>query len=233
MKTDTIIFCDGSSLGNPGPGGWGAIVSENGNVLELGGGERHTTNNKTELLAAINALKHIKDPKKDISVHTDSSYVINGMTKWIYGWQRNNWITSGKEPVSNRELWEELIKLSKGKKIKWTYVRGHAGIPGNERCDEIAVSYAEEKPVKLFKEKVSKYDIDLLNTRSSSGLKSKRSKNKGPAYSYLSLVNGKFKKHGTWAECEKAVKGIKGGVRFKKAVSAEDEKEIMREWGIK
>ena len=230
MPEKIIIFCDGSSRGNPGPGGWGAIVSAGEKVTELGGSEKHTTNNKMELSGAINALNHLKKEKGEIILNTDSSYVINGITKWIYGWQKNNWKTSTKEDVVNKDLWEKLIKASAGKKIKWNYVGGHIGVPGNERCDEIATSFADGKKPDLFKGKLSDYEYDLSLTKGSSIKVSKKSKNKSPAYSYLSLVNGKFNVDKTWAECEKRVKGIKGNVKFKKATSFDDEKEIMKEW---
>jgi ribonuclease HI len=161
---DVIIFSDGSSRGNPGPGGWGAIVSIDGKVIELGGGSKHTTNNKMELSGAINALKEV-DSKKDILLNTDSSYVINGMTKWIFGWQKNGWRNSMKEEVANRELWEELIEVSNGKKIKWNYVAGHSDIPGNERCDEIATSFADGVKVDLYDGKLSGYSIDLTKIK--------------------------------------------------------------------
>jgi len=233
MLEKTIIFSDGSSRGNPGPGGWGAVISENGNVIELGGGEKHTTNNKMELLGAINALQKIKDDTKEIIVYTDSSYVIHGITKWVYGWQKNNWMTSQKESVSNQDLWKLLIKASKGKKITWAHVAGHAGVEGNERCDVIATSYADGEKINLFKGKLSDYEYDLSDTVGNSVKVLKKSKNKSLAYSYLSLVNGKFTIDKTWAECEKRVKGVKGHVKFKKAISPEDENEIMKEWGIK
>ena len=147
------IFSDGSSRGNPGPGGWGAIVATCDNVLELGGGEKHTTNNRTELLGVINALSSFESPVsklEEIVVNTDSSYVINGITKWIYSWQKNGWKNSTKDDVQNRDLWEELTKVSSGKKIKWNYVGGHIGIPGNERCDTIATSFADNFKIKLL-----------------------------------------------------------------------------------
>jgi len=156
-----IIFCDGSSRGNPGPGGWGAIVSEDGGVIELGGGEKHTTNNRMELQGAIHALRSVKDPEREIIVNTDSAYVIGGMTEWIFSWQKNNWRTSAKKPVLNQDLWEELAETALGKKIAWKHVAGHAGIPGNERCDAIATGFADGKPPKLFSGKSSDYAITL------------------------------------------------------------------------
>jgi len=225
----TIIFSDGSSRGNPGPGGWGAIVLNGEKVIELGGREAHTTNNRMELLGAINALSSIKN-KTEIILNTDSSYVINGITKWVYGWQKNNWKTSEKEPVVNKDLWEELIKVSSGKKIKWNQIGGHIGVPGNERCDEIATSFADDVVVKLFNGKASGYEYDLSDTKGSGIKKKVKKQNKMPAYSYLSLVHGVLKIDKTWTECEKRVKGVKGDVKFKKAVSAQDGKLIIKEW---
>jgi len=233
MMKKIVIFTDGSSRGNPGPGGWGVIVAVGNKITELGGREEHTTNNRMELLGAINALASIKKTKEEIILNTDSSYVINGITKWIYGWQKNGWINSTKEDVSNRDLWEELIKVSKGKKIKWNYVGGHTGVSCNERCDDIATSFADNKDVKLFKGKISDYDFDLNDTKGCSVKSNKKSSNKGPAYSYLSLVHGVLHIDKTWAECEKRVKGVKGDVKFRKATSSEKEKEILKEWKIK
>lgn len=230
---ETIIFSDGSSRGNPGPGGWGAIVAHSGKVYELGDGEKHTTNNRMELMGAIEALNSLKNVKESIILNTDSSYVINGITKWVFGWQKNGWINSQKENVVNRDLWEKLIEASKGKKIKWNYVGGHIGIHGNERCDEIATSFADGDKPELFAGKITDYEFDLSDTKGSAIKKKSKSNNKSPAFSYLSLVNGKFNIDKTWAECEKRVKGIKGNVKFKKSVSYEDEKEIMKEWGVK
>ncbi|MFA5934409.1 MAG: ribonuclease HI [Candidatus Paceibacterota bacterium] len=230
MNNKTIIFTDGSSRGNPGPGGWGAIVAtSDGKVKELGGGEKHTTNNRMELMGAISALS-ILDNNDSIILNTDSSYVINGITKWVYGWQKNGWKNSMKEDVVNRDLWEKLIEVSKDKDIKWNYVGGHVGIPGNERCDEIATMFADGKRIELFHGKKTDYEVDLLNTAGDGEKKKTKKKSGATAYSYLSLVEGKLQKHKTWPECEKRVKGVKGNVKFKKSVSEEDEKEIMREW---
>ena len=232
MKKEIVIFSDGSSRGNPGPGGWGAIIADCEKVIELGGGEKHTTNNRMELLGAINALASLGHlvSKLQVTVNTDSSYVINGITKWVYGWQKNGWKTSEKEDVVNRDLWERLIEASQGLEIKWNQISGHIGVPGNERCDEIATSYADGIEIKLFKGKISDYEYDLSDTNGSGVKKAVKHKNKQPAYSYLSLVHGVLKIDKTWAECEKRVKGVKGDVRFKKATSVEEEKEIIKEW---
>jgi ribonuclease HI len=230
-RNHIIIFSDGSSRGNPGPGGWGTIVLDGAKVTELGGREDHTTNNRMELLGAIKALELVGSTKKKITLNTDSSYVINGITKWVKGWQKNGWISSTKEDVVSRDLWEDLIFVSKDKNIKWNYVGGHSGIPGNERCDEIATTFADNEPTGLFSGKTTDYKIDLKDLSGSGVKKKSGSKNKGVAYSYLSLINGKLEKYKTWAECEKKVKGTKGA-KYKKALSAENEAEIIAEWGL-
>ena len=152
------IFTDGSSRGNPGPGGWAAIVVNDQNVLELGDEERRTTNNRMEMKAAIEALK--KTPKESkITLYTDSSYLINGITKWVKGWKRNGWKTKTKDDVLNKDLWVELDNLASDRNIKWVQVSGHAGIAGNERCDEIATAFADNKPVELFNDSPDKYRL--------------------------------------------------------------------------
>jgi ribonuclease HI len=233
MKKEIIIFSDGSSKGNPGPGGWGAIVLSGGIVTEIGGREEHTTNNRMELLGVISALELVKNSKNEIFVNTDSSYVINGITKWVHGWQKNNWKTKTKEDVLNKDLWKWLLIAISDKKITWRYVGGHIGVPGNERCDVIATANADGVNIELFHGKYDRYELDLTDTIGNKTKKKSKSNSKLPAYSYLSLVNGVFHKDSTWAACEKRVKGIKGNVKFKKSISADDEKEIMKEWGIK
>jgi ribonuclease HI len=232
MEDKIAIFTDGSSRGNPGPGGWGAIVVIKNKVTELGGREDKTTNNRMELTAAIQALCSLGHSmsKSEVLVYTDSSYVINGITKWVYGWQKNNWKSSTKDDVSNRDLWQKLIDVSDGLKIKWNHVEGHAGVPGNERCDEIATSFADNIKINFFKGELSDYEFDLTNKKGGSVKKSKKSTNKGKAYSYVSLVNGKLNVDKTWSECEKRVKGIKGGVKFKKATSQSEEEEIIKDF---
>jgi len=233
------LFTDGSSRGNPGPGGWAAIVlSEEGNesrVTELGGAERNTTNNRMELSGAIAALAHVSSHAASdaaITLHTDSSYVINGITKWVHGWKKKGWITSTKQEVLNRDLWEKLLAVSAGKKISWSYVGGHSGIAGNERCDEIATSFADGAPTVLYAGPLSGYGRDILNLQASESAVSQKKKSsshsRAKAYSYLSLVDGKVERHATWAECEARVKGR--AAKFKKSVSLDDEREILRSW---
>ena len=131
------IYTDGACRGNPGPGGWGAILRANGTEKELFGGEAATTNNKMELTAVIRALEALKRPSR-VRIYTDSQYVQKGIQEWIHGWKRNGWKTAAKEPVKNKELWVELDELRKSHDIEWHWVKGHAGHPENERADALA-----------------------------------------------------------------------------------------------
>ena len=138
------IFTDGACKGNPGPGGWGAILRSNGKERELSGGETPTTNNRMELMAAIEALKALKKPCH-VQLWTDSNYVRDGITKWIHGWRRNGWKTSDKKPVKNAELWQALLDATEPHRIDWHWVKGHAGHPENERADALACAEAEKR----------------------------------------------------------------------------------------
>jgi len=131
------IFTDGACSGNPGPGGWGAILRKGETERELFGGELLTTNNRMEMMAVIEALRALKGPVQ-ARVHTDSQYVQKGISEWIHGWKRRGWKTAGKEPVKNEDLWRELDRLAAQHKIEWIWVKGHAGHPENERADVLA-----------------------------------------------------------------------------------------------
>jgi ribonuclease HI len=132
------IATDGACKGNPGRGGWGAVLrAADGRERELSGGEKVTTNNRMELMAAIEGLKALKRPCRVI-LSTDSRYVMDGLTKWIKGWQKNGWKTAAKQPVKNAELWQELLAAAKPHRIEWVWVKGHAGHPDNERADRLA-----------------------------------------------------------------------------------------------
>ena len=141
---DVEIFTDGACKGNPGPGGWGAIMRSNGKERELSGGESPTTNNRMELMAAIEALKALKRPCH-VQLYTDSVYVRDGITKWIHGWRRNGWRTSDRKPVKNAELWQALLDATAPHRIDWHWVKGHAGHPENERADALACAEAEAR----------------------------------------------------------------------------------------
>lgn len=139
MKT-VYIYTDGACSGNPGAGGWGAVLKYGTACKELSGAEEMTTNNRMELTAVIMGLKALKEPC-EVILTTDSKYVVDGIEKgWARSWQRNGWIKSDKKPALNRELWEELLLLLDTHKVKFVWVKGHAGHPENERCDELAVS---------------------------------------------------------------------------------------------
>lgn len=137
-----VIYTDGACSGNPGPGGWGAILMYGDHRRELSGGEAETTNNKMELTAAIEALKALKRPSL-VELHTDSTYVKNGITEWIHNWQRRGWKTANKKPVKNIELWQALTEQTARHDISWHWVKGHAGHPENERADALARSGME------------------------------------------------------------------------------------------
>jgi len=131
------IATDGACKGNPGPGGWGAVLCQGGKELELSGHAAQTTNNRMEMTAAIMALRALKKPCK-VRLSTDSKYVMDGITKWVFGWQRNGWRTADRKPVKNGDLWMELIEAARPHKIEWKWVKGHAGHAENERCDALA-----------------------------------------------------------------------------------------------
>lgn len=137
------IHTDGACRGNPGPGGWGAVLAHGERVRELCGGEADTTNNRMELMAAIQALEALREGCA-VVLHTDSTYVRNGITEWMANWRRRGWKTAAGKPVKNRELWQRLDEAAKRHEIDWRWVRGHAGDPGNERADTLANRGLEE-----------------------------------------------------------------------------------------
>jgi ribonuclease HI len=137
------IYSDGSSLGNPGPGGWGTVLEYNGHTKELSGAQDNTTNNQMELKGAIEGLKALKEPCI-VNLISDSKYVVQAINEWLENWIKNNWKTAGKKPVKNLELWQEYLEVSKQHTITATWVKGHAGHPQNEKCDLLARSAAEE-----------------------------------------------------------------------------------------
>jgi Ribonuclease HI len=135
--TEVEIWTDGACKGNPGPGGWGALLRSGGHERELFGGEERTTNNRMELTAVIEALRALNRPCRVVA-HVDSQYVMNGITRWIEGWKRNGWRTASKAPVKNEDLWRALDAEVARHEVRWVWVRGHAGDPGNERADALA-----------------------------------------------------------------------------------------------
>ena len=213
-----IAYTDGSCIGNPGPGGW-AVHAElpGGRVVELGGAELETTNNRMELRAAIEAVRLTADAPA-VTIITDSSYVRNGVMRWLAGWKRNGWRTAAGQAVENQPLWIELDRLADGR-VTWEWTRAHVGTPGNERCDAIA---------RWFASGVSRLGPDPRNGRRSA-IDPPRSAASGT--SYLSLVDGIVARHATWAECERRVRGVRGA-RFKKVRSAAEERQVVASWGL-
>ena len=235
-----VVFTDGAAKGNPGPGGWGVvIVRPDGRVVELGGAAPLTTNNQMELTGAIQALVSLQATPGALSIYTDSTYVIKGIREWIWAWRRRGWKTAEGNDVLNRGLWEQLAGAvaARGKDlIAWHYVRGHAGIPGNERVDEIASSFALGGGVDLYDGPLVGYSRPILDLPDDTELPkraagSASSHVKRAAYSYLSVVDGKPMRHATWPECERRVKG-RSGALYKKAVSESDEVAILRAWRL-
>lgn len=242
-----VVFTDGASKGNPGPGGWGVIiVTPAGHVTELGNGSPVTTNNRMELSGAIAALEHLRDTPGPLDVYTDSTYVIQGITAWVHNWRRKGWRTATGGEVLNREYWEALSELTEARgarTIRWHYVRGHVGIPGNERVDEIADGFATHTRITLYDGPLSGYDVAIMDLPDDTSVPARskpaaagpsrgaKAGAKGAAFAYLSYVDGKAMRHATWPECERRVKG-RAGAKFKKATSAADQAEILRGWGV-
>ncbi len=241
MSEDPIVaFTDGAAKGNPGPGGWGAIVvTPDGHVTELGGGAAHTTNNRMELCGAIAALEQSAAHDAPLAVYTDSSYVIKGITQWVWSWRRRGWKTAAGEDVLNRDLWEALSGLVEARgreRIDWRWVKGHVGTPGNERADQIAVAFALQRDAALYTGPVGSYALAILDLPERAGPPERSASGtarapKGKPHAYLSVVDGVLMRHATWAECERRVKG-RAGARFKKAMSPADEAAILAGWGI-
>jgi ribonuclease HI len=141
--TEVVIYTDGACSGNPGPGGWGVVLRWNETVRELRGSDPQTTNNRMELMAAIQALEALNRPSR-VLLYTDSVYLLNGVTKWIVAWQRNGWRTAARKPVKNEDLWRRLLEAINGHEVSWQWVKGHAGDEGNERADALARLGIEE-----------------------------------------------------------------------------------------
>lgn len=233
-----VVFADGAAKGNPGPGGWGAIiVTPAGQVVELGGGARHTTNNRMELTAALAALREAGPAGAPIAVHTDSTYVIRGIQGWIHGWRRRGWRTAAGGDVVNRDLWERLAAAEAAAgAVTWHYVPGHRGVPGNERVDEIANAYAAGRRPRLYRGPLIRYAVPILDIPEDTRVPERppgapAGARRSVPHSYLSVVDGRPARHATWAECERRVKG-RSGARFKKAMSPADEEAILRSWGF-
>lgn len=223
------VFTDGAAKGNPGPGGFGVIILKDAHVTELGGGKARTTNNEMELKAVVEALTYIGATKDVISIYSDSKYVVEGARHWVFGWIKNGWKTKTGGDVLNRALWQEFFTLQKQITIEWHKIPGHSGVIGNERADTIASHFGEGKPVSLFNDARSKYSYAIedisFDTVKMKERSDARTRSAQKAYSYVSALDGVVMVHATWTECETRVKGKKNA-RFKKALTAKEEKDI-------
>lgn len=226
------IFTDGAAKGNPGPGGYGAVLLFGDSVLEIGEAKSLTTNNEMELRAVVEALKQVPQDAGPVTVYTDSKYVVEGATGWTFGWMKNGWKTKTGTDVLHKGLWQELVDLLKTTNVEWYKIPGHSGLVGNERADKIASDLGEHKTVSLFTGPRTAYGYDIENVEYDKEKAAERSAARKrqalKAYSYVSVVEGVVETHQTWTECEARVKGKKA--RFKKAVSPAEEKEIIRDF---
>jgi ribonuclease HI len=223
-----VAYTDGGCVGNPGPGGWGVHVEyPDGRVIELGGAELQTTNNRMELRAAIEAARAVSGWPA-ATIIADSQYVLRGITAWVAGWRRKGWKTAAGQPVLNQDLWEELDAVATDG-ITWEWAKGHSGVPGNERCDEIASWFAASvRP--LDGRRRGPVRAPSLSPAVANGAATAR--RAAPAgTSYISLVDGIPGRHATWSECEQRVKGVKAA-RFKKVRSPAEEQEVFASWGV-
>lgn len=233
MDMNITIFTDGAAKGNPGSGGYGAVVLVGEEIVEIGAGKECTTNNEMELKAVVEALKFVALKNLPTEIYSDSKYVIQGATAWIFNWLKNDWKTKSNTDVANKKLWMELVPLLKQVKITWHKVPGHVGIIGNERADTIASDFGDGKSVDLYIGSKSSYKYDIENTDYDKAEAEKRSatrkRQSTKAYSYISKVGSEIKTHATWGECEARVKGVRG-TKFKKSISVDEEKKIIEEF---
>lgn len=232
-----VIFSDGACSGNPGPGGWGSVILfPQDQVQELGSGDPKTTNNRMEMTAVIEALRFVANEKLPVLFYTDSTYLIRGITQWIWGWKKRNWKTAEGAEVLNKDLWEQLDSFIRARgekgKIEWHYSRGHVGTPGNERCDRIAVAFSKNDYCTLYSGPYNTYSVNLLDVPDDTSLPEiKKPGEKKETYSYLSNLGGLVYRHKNWPACQQRVNG-RSGAKFKKAMSASDEIEILKSWGL-
>lgn len=236
MTEQITIFTDGAAKGNPGRGGYGAVISLGETITEIGGHKARTTNNEMELKAVIEALKVVAGSGVAVAIYTDSKYVVEGAKGWIFGWIKNGWKTKAETDVINKELWQELLPLLKQVQIEWHKVPGHVGIIGNERADTIASEFAVKGTFDLYSGTAKEYGFNIADTSYDESKAKERSdarkRQAQKAYSYVSLLDGIVQVHQTWGECDARVKG-KGGTRFKKSLDGANEKEIIKDFGGK
>ncbi|MGE3537548.1 MAG: ribonuclease HI [Candidatus Tectimicrobiota bacterium] len=232
-----IAYTDGACLGNPGPGGWGVrLFSPDGQVCELGGREAETTNNRMEIQAAISALQVVQG-QPQVTIYTDSQYLINGITKWLPAWRRRDWLTATQTPVKNRDLWQILDTLHH-RGVRWRHVRGHSGDPNNERVDSIARNCAMGHCPVLFCGPAGAPDdpVPLPDPVPPPPVFGVELPAPLPAFKvgtvrYISLVQGQVALDSTWAACEARVRG-KPGARYRKVRTPEELRAFCVAHGI-
>ena len=230
-----LIYTDGACSGNPGPGGWAAIILDSkSRVQEIGGFSQETTNNRMELSAVIEALRSVEVQPGPDEVYTDSAYLISGVTRWLERWRRQCWARADGTKILNRDLWEELDALARGRAdgVSWHYVRGHAGHAANSRCDEIAVAFSRGEAPTLYDGPASGYGVDLTlpNPEPLAKPGAGRSRSRRKSGWYLSFLDGRLERHETWAGCRARVLG-KPAV-FKKISTREEEIAVLKKWGL-
>jgi ribonuclease HI len=223
------IYTDGACIGNPGPGGWAALIEADGQREELSGAAPQTTNNRMELTAVIEALRRVPPPTP-VRVITDSQYVMQGLTRWLPGWRRRGWRTANGQPVLNRDLWEQLVALDGGR-VRWEWVRGHQGHPGNTRVDALARARAREALAQRRAAGAQEAVPPAAPTRPGTPADPASSRDRPRWPRYLSLVDGELRRHPDWPSCQRHVHG-KRGARFKKCRSAAEEQATVAAWGL-
>lgn len=238
IPSSLLIFTDGASRGNPGPGGWGAVLvnTELSEIVELGGNKSQTTNNEMELTAVIAALAHSIGSTAPVHIYTDSKYVMQGATQWLPNWKERGWKTKQNTEVMHQALWQQLDDVmgqhESMARVMWHHVPGHAGIPGNERADTIATRLADGMGEPLYRGNQAGYAIadiaDVSSLVEARKEKKEKKQKTGKAYEYLSAVDGKLERHQDWASCQKRVSGKKAS--YRKSYSAEESAEIIESW---
>ena len=226
-RSDLTVYTDGGCIGNPGPGGWAAVLVRDGYVEELGGAEPDTTNNRMEMQGAIEGLRRAR-PGERVHVVTDSRYLHDGITKWIHGWKRRGWKRADGQPVLNQDLWRELdvVVRHPAGAVSWEHVRGHRGHVFNERCDAIANGFARGNVPELRRGDGAWIEGPAAVQAAEIGLPSGVN-----LPLYLSVVDGELRLHPDWGECEAWVMGTRGA-RYKKIRSASELGATLTSWRV-
>lgn len=224
------IYTDGACSGNPGRGGWAFCYETPEGVVERGGAEAITTNNRMEMRAAVEALKELNG--RPGTVVTDSEYLRKGITGWIRAWKRNGWRTADGQPVKNQDLWRELDALN-GPHVTWEWVRGHRGVRLNERCNQIAQAFSRGDPDPFGRKKRSRDNAPRPQPETGAPGGAGRLPTLPPdAPRYVSVVGGHVMRHRTWPECEAMVRGV-SGARYRKCRNLQEERATLGLWGLK